>query len=176
MSSLKGLRQTLLREELVSRLRITTIPKNNTSFEICACVRIDTQQSQSNELNEHCRYIHNLPLKIIIINTRLCAAQCEGGGGVAGELNEYINNLLNYKNVFWVARSTWTSTGAGTGAGADFGHNALNYGLIVHATCCHSYVARRGSEEWGNWNWHSNGNGTQSRGDNRAKFAPHFVG
>lgn len=70
-------------------------------------------------------------------------AQCEAGagvGGVAGELNEYINNLLNYKNAFWIVRSTWTSTwvvaGAGTGAGtgADFGHNALNYGLIVHAT------------------------------------------
>lgn len=64
-----------------------------------------TQQSQSNELNENCRYIHNLPLKIIIINTKLCIAQCEGGGGNTGgggasELNEYINNLLNYKNVF----------------------------------------------------------------------------
>lgn len=91
LSSLKGLRQTLLREELVSRLRITTIPKNNTSFEICECAseceRIDTQQSQSNELNEHCRYIHNLPLKIIIINTRLCAAQCEGGWAEAWQAN-----------------------------------------------------------------------------------------
>lgn len=77
------------------------------------------------------------------------------GGGGAGELNEYINNLLNYKNVFWIVRSTWTSTrlvagaGAGAGTGADFGHNALNYGLIVHAICCYSYVARRRGRQRG---------------------------
>lgn len=60
-------------EELVSSLVslriITIIPKNNTSFEklsvsVCECEykRIDEQQSQSNELNENCRYIHNLSL------------------------------------------------------------------------------------------------------------------
>lgn len=60
-------------EELVSShvsrlsvsLRITAIiPKNNTSFEnLSVSARIDIQQSQSNELNENCRYIHNLALK-----------------------------------------------------------------------------------------------------------------
>lgn len=176
-------------EELVSShvsrlsvsLRITAIiPKNNTSFEnLSVSARIDIQQSQSNELNENCRYIHNLALKRNNNNkyTTLCVCVSVGeagqGRGGSGELSEYINNLLNNKNVFLELFAR-----LGRQTGPDFGHNALNYGLIVHAICCHSYVERGGGGGGGGQLWLAltNGNGTQSRGANRAKFAPHFVG
>lgn len=50
----------------------------------------------------------------------------------------------------------WTRSGLGTlpgtvpGTGADFEQNALNYGLIVQAICCYSYV------EIGNGFWARN--------------------